>query len=1595
MLYIRSYQNLSKVIISLVLLTWASSTKCQIKPDASIRGVPTATGNTIPNKPADYTGGIPVNYIRVWQPQFPDSDQAYIGSSSRVVSEVNISTQYFDGLGRPLQTVSWQASPAKQDVVSPAVYDAYGREQYKFLPYTSPTASASGKPGQFKVNPFTEQNNFYTVTYKTEQPAYTNENYFYSKTNFEPSPLNRILDSYAPGNSWAGSELLNTNAASEKKVSMQYRVNNTADAVRIWTITFNTTIADYTNIPTTTSIYNAGTLYKTVTVDEAGNSMVEYKDQEDHVILKKVQIGNIATDFSGYSGFLCTYYIYDDLGQLRTVLQPKAVAAMVSSGNWVLDQNTVNELCFRYEYDFRQRISAKKVPGAAWIYMVYDIRNRLAFSQDGNLGVKSQWMYTLYDDLNRPVQTGIMYYTGTWSALQASMPTSSSSSTITNSGTSVTVNLPDMYINSRENGRTLYQATNSIVFDNGFTSEDGASITAQINTEAAVNFNDNVSVNTYAIPPGATLYPLTYTYYDEYSATAKTYNTANNSKLDDGGNPFPDALPSQNSTQTRGMVTVSKTRVIEDPNNLTTGKWLETASFYDDRGRSIQAQTTNYKGGQDVVTSRYDFTNKVVSSYIVHNNASGNVNNLRVLTSIKYDHEARLLTSTKTINDDATNNKRVITSNIYDALGLLKEKQTGQKSSTDVIPLEDDNYNYNIRGWLKDINWYGGSTYASQMSINSNKWFSMDLSYDWGFDNGSGQYNGNMSGTRWKAAGDGQERAYGFKYDAANRLLKADFTRNNSGWITDPVIDFSMKMGDGLNASSAYDENGNIKAMTQTGILGLSKGLVDILTYFYSYNGSATNKLSGVSDQVTTDNKLGDFTDNHTGDNDYGYDPNGNLITDLNKRLNGSTGTALTSGGAITYNFLNLPSVINVKNADGSSKGTITYIYDAIGTKLEKRTNETALSKQTNTTYLSGFVYENNILQFFSHEEGRIRYKANNNAYVYDYFLKDHLGNTRTVLTEETSINYYPAATLEGAFDGSSNTMGNYESKFYNINSAYITPETSIPSWGTETSANTKLYYNNNGNPPSNLSYPAGCTPLQTDGSSKLYKLNATTNKTGLEFMIHVMAGDHVDIFGKSYYLNTATISNGNSTTLDLLSLMSNFLLAPSNAALGKGITAAQLNSSNAGIFPNSTFFRGNNNETGNTVPKAYINYIFLDEQFKFVSGNASRVGVSGMVKDHWYVNAQLQNIAVPKNGYIFVYVSNESNFDVFFDNLQVIHKPGPLMEETSYYPFGLTMAGISSSAAGVLKNKYKFGGKELNSNEFSDNSGLELYDFSARNYDPQIGRFWSGDAKADKLVQWSPYSYAVNNPILFVDPDGKFPYPIHVRSFAPWSSFGLGYSGDNRGYSTALGKRFEGGTATSRIQQTFTVDPTAGTYKGLQTWSDQSHSFYGTKTGEPKGNIKDFTSSTDKSGNSTTSFTSVYAGNNPLVPGSSDIDVKTKFSLTENIKAGTLNITATQTGDAYPAAETFIGDTKGNQLFIGVSPAAGGDVAQSLGPYKELPGDNSRPMMSSSFTVTIDKNGVFTGVKQGDKTYGIGDWNKMMQAKPLVKEDDKPFPPR
>jgi RHS repeat-associated protein len=135
-------------------------------------------------------------------------------------------------------------------------------------------------------------------------------------------------------------------------------------------------------------------------------------------------------------------------------------------------------------------------------------------------------------------------------------------------------------------------------------------------------------------------------------------------------------------------------------------------------------------------------------------------------------------------------------------------------------------------------------------------------------------------------------------------------------------------------------------------------------------------------------------------------------------------------------------------------------------------------------------------------------------------------------------------------------------------------------------------------------------------------------------------------------------------------------------------------------------------------------------------------------------------NITVPKDGYAYIHFSNESRTTVFFDNFMLTHVRGALVETNDYYPFGLTMAATSGTAMKTpyALNRYRYNGKELQNQEFSNGSGLEEYDYGARFQDPQLGVWHGVDPLAESSRGFSPYAYAFDNPIRFIDPDGRFP---------------------------------------------------------------------------------------------------------------------------------------------------------------------------------------------------------------------------------------------
>lgn len=1201
-------------VLSTVVVVLSSLTAFAQVPQA-----PTQTPATPVAQPPAYTNGT-TNYIRTWEPNIPLSDTAAVVSTSRTVAEVKQSTQYYDGLGMLLQTVTKGISPAGRDLVQPVVYDALGREQFQYLPYIPQSGNMTD--GKFKTSPFAAQVAFYNN--RTLNPGVLLDTIYYGRTDFEASSLNRPQSQFAPGNAWA-------KEGGNRPIKVDYLVNAATDSVRIWVIPAGG------GIPTSSAMYAAGQLYKNVTTDEQGGQKVEYKDKSDKVVLEKRRI--VSNAGTAHVGWLCTYYVYDGQYNLRFVIPPLAVEKII--GTWSIPAAVATGLCFQYQYDHRQRMIEKRIPGTGPVHMVYDRRDRLVFSQDSVQRSKTptkDWFVTFYDGQNRAVMTALYPSNSTRAQLQA-----------------------------------------------------------MLDTITAINPQPNITGHQV----------MTYTYYDDYSYTgAKAYSAADTSKLPRVAAQYPEPLIP--SLLTRGLVTGTKVRV------LGTEQWLTTTMRYDAKGRVIQTLSDNITGGEDVLTKRYDFSGKVLSTYLLHKNpASGTTPQSRMLTKYEYDHAGRVTFIRTQLNDNA-GLERIISRMEYNELGQLQTKRLGSANNGTTY-LDNLNYEYTIRGWLKSIN----KSFLQSTSTTVSNWFGEEMSYERGYS--ENQYNGNISGIKWKSGTNRILRSYGYRYDLSNRLQSAQYTQQNdpnnyNGAWTNSALDFTL-------SHVGYDANGNILRMAQQGRKNNLNQAIDRFRYSYIPN---TNQLAFVTDTVADANSpLGDFkesagnrTSNETSSiADYAYDLNGNLKVDANKDIT-----------AITYNHLNLPQRIMMKG-----KGIIDYTYDATGVKLRKRvTDSTANPVRTITTdYISGFVYERDTLQFIGHAEGRIRavFKTGQPIrYFYDYFENDHLGNVRLVLTEQPDSTFY-LASMEVESAATENAL------FSNIES-------------------------------SRSDRPIGYPEEQktTDKNAFVAKLNGTDpdKKIGPSIVLRVTAGDTIAIGAKAFYKSSGPVEKKQPLipAADMATALARSFASAGTAELDKTTGVLQNTSPfNEGFFQNDyqrLKEKDPGKDAGDRRPKAYLNFVLFDDEFNLVEGNSGVRQVQAQ-PDQVQVLGQ-DKMVMERNGFLYVYTSNETPEDVYFDEIMVVNLPGPVLEETHYYPFGLTIAAISTQAPGRLENKLKYNTKELQHNEFSNGSGLEWYDYGTRLMDPQIGRWHVPDPLSSKYSNYSPYNYVLNDPVQMVDPDGMDP---------------------------------------------------------------------------------------------------------------------------------------------------------------------------------------------------------------------------------------------
>ncbi|MBS1567081.1 MAG: hypothetical protein JST39_22050, partial [Bacteroidetes bacterium] len=349
---------------------------------------------------------------------------------------------YFDGLGRPIQTVQTKGSASAHDIVVSMVYDSFGREPKKFLPYVE--TSATKGFGGYQEGWMTRQAAFYLGGLQGVDTS----NAPFSQTVFESSPLSRVLAQGAPGTVWQPN-LSDAYDTTRKVIKVKYENNKAGDSVRIFDV-------DSTGAISSPGFYGAELLMIKTSIDEHNGVIKEYTDKSGHVLLKRVFIENDS---------LQTYYIYDDFDLLRAVIQPEGVAGITGS-TWTASTDFAGKWMFLYRYDGRNRMVMKKVPGADSVLMVYDQWDRMVLTQDGNQRSLNNWLFTKYDALNRPIVTGLITDTRSQATIRAVLDTASGRYETVNTSATEGYTLTSSFPSSGSYTLTLFTITHYDSYSN-------------------------------------------------------------------------------------------------------------------------------------------------------------------------------------------------------------------------------------------------------------------------------------------------------------------------------------------------------------------------------------------------------------------------------------------------------------------------------------------------------------------------------------------------------------------------------------------------------------------------------------------------------------------------------------------------------------------------------------------------------------------------------------------------------------------------------------------------------------------------------------------------------------------------------------------------------------------------------------------------------------------------------------------------------------------------------------------------------------------------------------------------------------------------
>ncbi len=525
------------------------------------------------------------NYVKTTTYKQPTTTSIPTPSAQQAAQTVG----YFDGLGRPVQQIAGKMSGEGKDLITTIEYDSIGRQQREYLPLISAQDNLAFVSGSLRSGIASQYQIFY------------GDSIGYSRKQFEESPLNRIFKQSAPGNDWA--------MGSGHEVRFDYQANVEKE-VRLFGVTANyseTTLCYEPGLIDNGNFYDANTLYKTITKNEnwvsgTDNTTEEFKDKEGHVILKRTYNGE-AYD---------TYYVYDDYGNLTYVIPP------VADTNSTITQSMLDNLCYQYKYDRRNRMVEKKLPCKQWEYIVYNSQDKPVATGpalDPFGGSTVGFLITKYDAFGRVVYTG-------WLPIGTSM--------------------------SKADRVTFQNQPN---MNNGEWRESYQSSPITVDSKTLHYTNNVYPTDGYKL--------LSINYYDNYDFVVTQ---------------IPTAVEGETVlTNPKGLATGSWVRVLENP-SATIGELSYT--LYDVKGRTIRNYAANYLGGLTKTDSKLDFTGKAKYTITTHKRLTAD-DLTTVREDYKYNGQDRLIQHTHKINNLP---KQFLAVNHYDKLGQLVLKDVGNDS---------------------------------------------------------------------------------------------------------------------------------------------------------------------------------------------------------------------------------------------------------------------------------------------------------------------------------------------------------------------------------------------------------------------------------------------------------------------------------------------------------------------------------------------------------------------------------------------------------------------------------------------------------------------------------------------------------------------------------------------------------------------------------------------------------------------------------------------------------------------------------------------------------------------------------------------------